>query len=97
MAVKVPGATYEHDCTDCVFLGRFAEHDLYWCSQGGFMPTIIARYGDDGPEYASTGYGLPLGGAVIYAEPDGYRVSWPDAPPHDWPGPDWLAPQRHRF
>lgn len=55
---------FAHDCTACVFLGtntlpdsevawypRVA--DLYFCNQGGFLPTVIARYSDDGPDYSS--------------------------------------------
>ena len=51
---------YEHDCAKCVFLGTVERtsrgnsaevFDLYFCD--GFIPTIIARYGDDGCEYMS--------------------------------------------
>lgn len=44
---------YEHDCSHCTFLGRHNGHDLYHCVQGGYMPTIVARYGNDGSEYTS--------------------------------------------
>ena len=40
---------YKHDCESCRFLGTFFEFDVYLCHQ-----SIIARYGDDGPEYASS-------------------------------------------
>lgn len=43
---------YKHDCETCAFLGHYNEYDLYYCSQGG-TPTVIARYGDEGPEYTS--------------------------------------------
>lgn len=43
---------YKHDCETCKFLGHYNEYDLYYCSQTG-LPTVIARYGDDGPEYTS--------------------------------------------
>ena len=41
---------YQHDCQECEFLGHYNNHDLYSCSNG---PTLIARYGDDGPDYKS--------------------------------------------
>ena len=44
---------FQHDCTICTFLGQYNEFDLYFCPQGGRIPTVIARYGDDGPEYQS--------------------------------------------
>lgn len=49
--------TFVHDCERCTFLGHERRHDLYFCTQGGIAKTIIARYGDDGPEYMS-GLGL---------------------------------------
>ena len=43
---------YTHDCEDCVPLGQFQENDIYYCDQSGFdVPTVIARYGNDGSEY----------------------------------------------
>jgi len=45
---------YKHDCSQCTFLGHFANHDVYVCQiQGESLTSLIARYGDDGPEYAS--------------------------------------------
>jgi hypothetical protein len=44
---------YQHDCTACTYLGQYKEFDLYFCPQGGNIPTVIARYGNDGPEYQS--------------------------------------------
>lgn len=43
---------YNHDCDKCVFLGNWAEHDLYWCSQNGF-PTVISRHGNEPDAYTS--------------------------------------------
>jgi hypothetical protein len=37
------------------------KYDLYHCDQGGPGPTLIARYGDDGPEYMS---------GIVFAKPD---------------------------
>lgn len=44
---------YAHDCDKCNFLETSDEFDLYFCPQGGHRPTVIARYGDDGPDYKS--------------------------------------------
>lgn len=44
---------YKHDCKRCVFLGRHERYDLYFCDQGGGLPTVIARYSSDGPDYIS--------------------------------------------
>lgn len=47
---------FTHDCEQCVFLGHYNNHDLYYCGhpdvQQG-IPTLIARWGNDGPEYSS--------------------------------------------
>ena len=47
---------YTHDCDKCEYLGGMEfegeYHDLYCCPQGE-RPTVIARWGDDGPEYRS--------------------------------------------
>ena len=51
---------YTHDCDSCTFLGRFDDLDLYYCPQAG-RPTVIARCGNDGPEYTS---GLPAVGQI---------------------------------
>jgi hypothetical protein len=61
---------FKHDCVvglnKCIFLGQyhhaeadnyFGIYDLYFCTQGGRLPTVIARYGDAGPEYFSGLYG----------------------------------------
>lgn len=50
---------YEHDCDSCIFLGSYAYHnqvyDLYFCNQAVFSyPTVIARYGSEGPDYTSS-------------------------------------------
>jgi hypothetical protein len=64
----MPGEEFRrfiHDCESCVFLGVFvpptgdefsanrASYDLYFCGYAGNVPTVIARYGDDGPAYCS--------------------------------------------
>jgi len=56
-----PKAIFEHDCERCEFLAHIelpetirgeSSYDLYYCpgEDGG---SIIVRYGNDGPEYAS--------------------------------------------
>lgn len=55
---------YKHDCEHCTFLGQWSEliytsggktltydYDLYHCDSN--YPTVIARYGNDGPDYQS--------------------------------------------
>ncbi len=44
---------YVHDCDHCTNLGHFEEYDLYFCLELGRYPALIARYGNDGPEYLS--------------------------------------------
>lgn len=46
------GPRYTHDCDSCTCLGQLGNHDLYYCDQSG-RPTVIARWGDDGPQYVS--------------------------------------------
>jgi hypothetical protein len=46
---------FQHDCERCRFRGQLVGHDIYTCDQGGggVPPTIVARWGDEGHEYAS--------------------------------------------
>lgn len=50
---------HTHDCTCCIFLGRyenknFAEElDLYYCPSQSLTPTVIARYSSEPSEYLS--------------------------------------------
>lgn len=46
-------ARFEHDCDGCIPLGKSGKADLYFCTQGGRMPTVIARFSDDEPDYTS--------------------------------------------
>lgn len=41
---------FRHDCDTCIFLKRYGNHDLYYCPG---EHTVVARYGDDGPDYKS--------------------------------------------
>lgn len=43
---------YVHDCAKCTPIGQINEFDIYRCPQGN-LPTLVARYGDEGHEYAS--------------------------------------------
>ena len=45
-------ARYTHDCDKCYYLGRYEDNDLYYCSKSS-LPTVIARYGDEGWKYSS--------------------------------------------
>ena len=57
-----PTPRHEHDCSGCTYLGHHddqtGQYDLYFCTQGGNIPTVIARFGSDGPDYQS---GLEFG------------------------------------
>jgi hypothetical protein len=46
---------FRHDCDRCTFLGHYAGHDVYTCAHAPGNPnkSLLARYGDDGPEYYS--------------------------------------------
>jgi len=57
---------FAHDCDKCQFLGRYiceryGECDLYYCDQGAAVETVVARYGNDGPQYTS---GMAFVGSV---------------------------------
>lgn len=47
---------FTHDCDECVLVDQLAwaglPSDIYCCRKQGYA-TIIARYGDDGPDYTS--------------------------------------------
>lgn len=47
---------YIHDCSRCIFLGRYKNYDLYaHC----YHPVVemVARYSDDGPDYSAEDIG----------------------------------------
>jgi len=60
--MNITKPVYKHDCEECIFLGNLS-YSGRWVPQGvisvdlyyhhGTIPTFIARYGDDGPEYFS--------------------------------------------
>lgn len=47
---------HNHDCECCHYLGSEStakdNMDYYVCEQGGAIPTVIARFGDDGDYYS---------------------------------------------
>lgn len=45
---------FEHDCDKCVHLGPFQMYDLYLCPKQALGPSVIARYGSEGPDYTSS-------------------------------------------
>lgn len=60
---------FQHDCARCIFLGQTIGggrlFDCYACE--GAVVTMVARYGDDGPEYYSTVRARPTGHAELFA------------------------------
>lgn len=44
---------FTHDCTHCTFLGHYAGCDVYTCGNDTSRTSIIARDGNDGPDYSS--------------------------------------------
>ncbi len=45
--------SFEHDCACCLFLGRYAESDLYFCDREPDRPTVVARFGNDEQDYTT--------------------------------------------
>jgi hypothetical protein len=58
---------YKHDCDQCIYLGIYEDYDLYFCKQGGKSPTVLARFGNAGPEYLS-GLGMSYTPSLQEAE-----------------------------
>jgi hypothetical protein len=78
MAKTTP--TYTHDCKDCRFVASVRlnqRYDVYRCPQGAgpLGDTLIARYGNDGPEYWSMDSGVLA--RSILAERDRLDISPP--------------------
>ncbi len=65
------------------YLGQFMGHDLYWDSQGGAWPTVVARFGAGLDEYKSgllaAAEDAHLGEAKRRAEARGLKVELGDA------------------
>jgi hypothetical protein len=62
---------FEHDCTNCTFLGHYFDHDVYIC-KGATRSSIIGRYGNEGSQYASSPLESFIGGLT-----DGHRIGSP--------------------
>lgn len=94
------GPVFLHDCEDCVFLGHYEEHDLYFCpKEAGSEGTVIARWSGNGPDYAS---GLPFGkhpiGSCGGTHTSLLRIAYLIAAdlgyvPFTWGGMEILAPE----
>ena len=58
---------FKHDCSCCTFLGvtKYDNeyYDLYFCAGAG-MPTVIARFSDEGPDYMS---GMNFGVSELFS------------------------------
>lgn len=53
-----PLTVFQHDaCPGCRYLGPWGTEgkpiDLWFCDQGGNLPTVIARYSDTPEDYSS--------------------------------------------
>ena len=73
LVVEAHTAVWVHDCEKCTYLGQTTYsdklYDLYVCEEEGSLgPTLIARYGSDGPEYTS----MP----AKLVHPDDIYVDW---------------------
>lgn len=44
---------YSHNCSCCTYLGQWREYDLYFCEHCCIVPSVVARWGDDRPDYVS--------------------------------------------
>jgi hypothetical protein len=44
---------WQHDCDGCLYLGQDEKHDFYYCARCD-DGSVIARYGDQPWEYASS-------------------------------------------
>lgn len=74
---------HQHDSACCKFLGRHGTIDIFICNAaypGSSIMSILGRYGDDGPSYASSN--LPQS----FVEPDHYL----------WMAEGWYHQALHR-
>lgn len=58
---------FEHDCSNCQFLGSLDGQDLYACSTERGVE-YSARFGDEGHQYGSLGSFCPEGSAYAFAQ-----------------------------
>jgi hypothetical protein len=46
--------TFAHDCNSCEFVGQARGYDVYICRAfNKSRPSVLARYGNEGPDYIS--------------------------------------------
>src|SRR5579864_5375316 len=47
---------FSHNCSGCIFIGQSknGKYDFWYCAMEAGGPTLVGRYGDAGPDYAST-------------------------------------------
>lgn len=92
---------FKHDCDQCRYLGSAAirgeGYDYYFCQQGGSMPTILSRFGDEPSHYhsgldigceayvtvpyAAQGIVLAIKVGLIPKKPIGLLMAIPEIPP----------------
>jgi len=61
---------FDHDCSGCMYLGNYKEFDVYYCRDSG-AGSIILRFGDEAPEYASS----PVS-CAFYTDPELSETSY---------------------
>lgn len=61
----------EAHCPSCVFLGHIGGCDMYFCPQGGVLPTVIVRFSSVASEYTS---GLALAEAMTLQGLDEHKI-----------------------
>lgn len=49
----LPITQWRHNCDACISLGECGKYDLYICLPSGSEGSLIARYGNEAPEYSS--------------------------------------------
>ena len=63
---------FEHDAKCCKFLAHELDHDLYYCDQHVFGPTVIARHSSRPNDYWS---GLAIAERVPFENPLGLALA----------------------
>ncbi len=63
--IKKMKPKFDHNCDSCKYLGSDDEHDFYHCQST--IETVIARYGDNPPDYIS---GLLLAKNLMASQPN---------------------------
>lgn len=71
MSANLSFRRYKHDCSECIPLGKYEEYDLYMHIDKGCANNLVARYGDEGHEYASI-----LVGMAPYSNHDALREAY---------------------